>query len=216
MSKIILGDCLEVMKTYKDNQFDLVITDPPYGIGAASKTFIRQGKQTGKSKAVSGLNYTASDWDSFTPTQEYFDEMIRVSKNQIIFGGNYFAEYLSNSSCWIVWDKDNGENLYADCELAWTSFTSAVRKFTHKWQGMLQHDMKNKDHRYHPTQKPLRLMRWCLSTYAKEGNTILDPFMGSGTTLRACKDLGFDCTGIEISPDYVKIAQDRLKQEVLL
>ena len=168
-----------------------------------------------RTKLGKAKDYGSLDWDNQIPSKEYFNEMRRISKNQIIFGGNYFAEHLANSPCWIVWDKDNTGD-FADCELAWTSFKTAVRKFTHRWNGMIQHDMKNKDYRYHPTQKPLRLMRWCLSKYAKEGDTILDPFMGSGTTLRAAKDLGFDCVGIEINPDYVKIAQDRLKQEVLL
>lgn len=208
--EMIEGDCLEVMKTYPDNYFDLVLTDPPYGINEAA------GKNKSRGHLAKSRDYGNLDWDKAIPNRAYFDEMRRVSKNQIIFGGNYFVEYLPNSPCWIVWNKDNGTNDFADCELAWTSFGSAVRMFTHRWNGMLQHDMKNKDERYHPTQKPLRLMRWCLAQYSKEGDKILDPFMGSGTTLRAAKDLGREATGIEINQDYISAAKLRDKQEVLL
>lgn len=216
MGKIILGNCLEVMRGFADNQFDLILTDPPYGIDVISKTY--QNKKTKPGKALAHKTQYSNDltWDKTTPTQEYFDEMRRVSKHQIIFGGNYFTDKLPQSNCWLVWDKVNGDNDFADCELVWTSFNSAVRLKKYMWNGMLQQDMKNKEVRYHPTQKPVALIRWCISKYAKEGDKILDPFVGSGTTLRAAKDLGFDCTGIEINPDYVKIAEDRLKQEVLL
>ena len=210
-NKLYNMDCLVFMKGLPDKCFDLVLTDPPYGIGASSKNFIRQGKQTGKSKAVSGLNYEVSEWDNKSPSKEYFDEMIRVSKNQIIFGGNYFVEYLKNSSCWIVWDKNNGDNLYADCELAWTSFDSAVRKIKYTWHGMIQENMKNKDVRFHPTQKPTEVMKWILDKYSKEGETILDPFMGSGTTCVAAKLLKRNYIGIEIDKKYCKIAEDRIK-----
>jgi site-specific DNA-methyltransferase (adenine-specific) len=142
--------------------------------------------------------------------------MIRTSKNQIIFGGNYFAHFLKPSSSWIVWDKDNGESFFADCELAWTSFDKAVRKFKWKWNGMLQEHMgKMKENRVHPTQKPLALMQWCIKNYSEDNMTILDPFMGSGTTLVAAKLLGRNATGIEISEKYCEIARERLRQEVL-
>lgn len=141
--------------------------------------------------------------------------MRRISKNQIIFGGNYFVENLQNSSCWIVWDKNNNGNNFADCELAWTSFKSAVRKFKFTWNGMLQENMKNKENRVHPNQKPVPLMQWCIQNYSKETDVILDPFLGSGTTAVACKNLGRKFIGIEQSPEYCKIAEDRLRQEVL-
>lgn len=154
--------------------------------------------------------------DSRIPAKEYFDEMRRVSKNQVIFGGNYFAEYLGNSSCWLVWDKDNAESFFADCELAWTSFNKAVRKFKWKWFGMLQENMgKNKEFRHHPTQKPLALMEWIIQNYSEPDALILDPFLGSGTTTRACLNLNRRFIGIEISPEYCKIAEQRLKQGVL-
>ena len=146
-----------------------------------------------------------------------FDEIRRVSRNQIIFGGNYFIEHLTNSSCWIVWDKDNGESFFADCELAWTSFDTAVRKFKWKWNGMLQEEMgANKEFRHHPTQKPIELFKWILENYSEEGQTILDPFLGSGTTLIAAKQLNRNAIGIEISPEYCEIAKQRLSQSILL
>lgn len=207
MSKIILGDCLEVMRGYADNQFDLVLTDPPYGKKASKGT---NGFGSAKNR-----RYT-DDWDNFAPTQEYFDELCRVSRHQIIFGGNYFSDKLPPSNCWIVWDKKGNHkfnNPFADCELIWTSFNKVVKKYTVVAQGFVK---DSKDIVVHPTQKPTELLKMILTDFAKEGWTILDPFAGSGSTLVAGKDLGFDVTGVEISPEYVKIAQDRLKQEVLL
>lgn len=141
--------------------------------------------------------------------------MLRVSKNQIIFGGNYYADWLPASSCWIVWHKDNMGTDFADCELAWTSYKTAVRYFRWRWNGMLQENMANKEQRYHPTQKPLPLMKWILNKYAKEGSTIFDPFMGSGTSMVAAKEMGFDYIGCDIDERYVKITEMRLNQEVL-
>jgi site-specific DNA-methyltransferase (adenine-specific) len=207
--QLILGNCLEVMREYPDNAFDLCLTDPPYGIGEAA------GKNKSRGKLAVSKDFGNLSWDDAIPSREYFDEIRRISKNQIIFGGNYFVEYLSNSSCWLVWDKDNGMSDFADCELAWTSFKSAVRYYRYRWNGMLQEDMKNKETRVHPTQKPLSLMRWCLENYSKPGDSVIDPFMGSGTTLRACKDMGRPSVGIDITPEYIEIAKQRLGQEVL-
>lgn len=208
-NRVIWGDCLEGMKLLPDKSIDLIITDPPYGIGEAA------GKNKSRSVLARSKDYGELRWDDEGPSSVIFDEMKRVSKNQIIFGGNYFAACLGNSSCWIVWDKDNGENDFADCELAWTSFPSAVRKFKFKWQGMLQEDMKHKEIRVHPTQKPAELIRWLLGKFAKQGEIILDPFMGSWTTARACKDLGFTFLGFELEENYCRIGEERLKQEVL-
>ena len=207
-------DCLETMKRMPDKSIDLILTDPPYGIGI-SKTGLVGGSDS-KSKLAKLKQYTASDWDAKIPSREVFEEMFRVSKNQVIFGGNYFVEYLQNSPCWIVWDKDNGNTSFADCELAWTSFDTSVRLKRYRWNGMLQENMKHKEERYHPTQKPVPLMRWILAKYAKEGDVIYDPFMGSGTTARACADLGFAYIGSEISKEYCDIAEERLRQGVLL
>ncbi len=204
---IICGDSLEIMRGFKDKQFDLVLTDPPYGIGAYKNGTMGGGVMAKQSR------FEATTWDDSIPSREYFDEMRRVSKNQIIFGGNYFIEYLSNSPCWVVWDKDNGDNYFADAELAWTSFDTAVRKFRFRWQGMLQEDMKNKEHKFHPTQKPIEVMRFCLENYSEDGQTILDPFAGGGSTILAAKQLQRAATGIEINPAYAEIARKRLENQ---
>ena len=208
INKVTQGDCLELMKQLPDKSIDLILTDPPYGIGEA------KGKNKSRCKLAKAKDYGISEWDDHIPNKEVFDEIFRVSKNQIIFGGNYFVENLKNSPCWIVWDKNNSGD-FADCELAWTSFKTAVRKFKWTWNGMIQENMKNKEVRKHPTQKPIELMRWCLENYSKEGDLVLDPFLGSGTTARACKDLKRDFIGFEISKEYCEVARDRLKQEVL-
>src|SRR3990167_4707343 len=149
LNKVILGDCLEVMKGMPDKCVDLVLTDPPYGIGITKNSWqnykdpeeykrrIKEGKKVRGQGLAIPKEYIGEDWDSAIPSKEYFCEIFRVSKNQVIFGGNYFVEYLKNSPCWIVWDKNNGGNNFADCELAWTSFKSAVRKFKYTWNGML-------------------------------------------------------------------------------
>ena len=214
LNKIIQGDCLEVMKTFKDKEFDVVITDPPYGIGISKNGTVGGGSKRGNAK-----DFGKSDWDNNIPTKEYFDEMIRISKNQIIFGGNYFIEYLTNSPCWLVWDKRGGvmpTRTFADGEIAWTSFKSPLRIFRFIWDGMIQENMKNKEKRWHPTQKPLPLMKWIIENYTQPTDKILDPYMGSGSTLVASKELNRDCVGIEISPEYCKIAEDGLRQETLL
>ena len=222
---VILGDCLEVMKGFAEKQFDLILTDPPYGINVGGKPRERERVQVGIGAVAFGKSggkgfippksYRGFD-DTQIPSKEVFNEMRRISKNQIIFGGNYFTEHLPPSSCWVVWDKDNAESFFADCELAWASFPLAVRKFKWRWFGMLQEQMgENKEFRHHPTQKPIELFKWILENYSKEGQTILDPFLGSGTTLVAAKQLNRNATGIEISEDYCEIAKRRLEQSTL-
>jgi DNA modification methylase len=184
---------------------DLLLTDPPYGIGEAA------GKNKGRGLLAKPKDYGNASWDNETSPGVY--EAIKQAEHSIIFGGNFYN--LPPSSCWLVWDKDNAGTDFADCELAWTNFKSAVRLFRYRWNGMLQGNMKDKEVRQHPTQKPLPLMKWCVENYSEPGQIILDPFMGSGTTLRACKDLGRKCIGIEREEDYVKVAVDRLRQEVL-
>lgn len=142
--------------------------------------------------------------------KKIFDEIFRISKNQIIWGGNYFAAYLNNSSCWIVWDKDNGTNDFADCELAYTNFSSAVRKYLYRWNGCLQGNMKEKEIRIHPTQKPVPLFQWCLQNYSKEGDLILDCFSGSGTTAVACHNLHRRFICIEKDKEYYEASVKRL------
>jgi len=210
INKIICGDCLEVMKDMPDKCVDLVLTDPPYG-----KMWTRGKNAIGLLKEQNENDKTI--WD-IKPTKEYFDEIFRVSKNQIIFGGNYFTDYLYPSNCWIVWDKLGnlklGEQIpFADCELAWTSFTKVVKKFVCRSAGFIK---DTKDIRQHPTQKPTELMKWIIGKYANESDLILDCFMGSGSTLVAAKQLGRKFIGIEINPEYCKIAEDRLRQEMLV
>jgi len=207
LNKIYCGDCLPLMKEMPDKSVDLVLTDPPY-----SDNFLKFDYSTGR-KHKGGLggikHHFISPHLSEIPDGRCFLEMYRVSKNQIIWGGNYFA--LFPSSCWLVWDKENTAN-FADAELAWTSFQTAVRIFKYKWSGMLQGDMSHKEIREHPTQKPLPLMMWCIENYTKPGDTVLDPFMGSGTTCVACKKLGRNYIGIDKEPQYVAIAEKRLEK----
>lgn len=203
LNKIYLGDCLEVMKEIPDKSIDLVLTDPPYGLG-------RNNHENNKSrfKLADPTDFGIVDWDNSPPGNKYFKEMIRISKNQIIFGGNFFN--LPPSSCWIVWDKDRSGD-FADCELAWTSFPSAVRKVKFRWNGMLQENMAKKEERYHPTQKPVELFKWILEKYSKPGEIICDPFLGSGTTAIACMKLQRQFIGIEKEPKYYEIALSRIK-----
>ena len=201
-------DCMDLMARYEDNYFDLAIVDPPYGIDVTNQS---QGKGGGVAKKI---EYKKTDWDKIAPNQTYFKELKRVSKNQIIWGANHFIENIpnANSSCWVVWDKDNGSTDFADCELAYTSFNTAVRKIKWKWSGMLQQDMKNKEIRIHPTQKPVKLYEWLLMNYAKENYKILDTHLGSGSIAIACHNLGFELTGCELDKDYYEAAMKRIEQ----
>ena len=223
INKVIQGDCLEIMRGMPDKSVDLVLTDPPYGINVGGKSRERErervivgiaaipfGNKGRNKRIVAPKSYTGFD-DTRIPSAEIFEEMRRVSKNQIIFGGNYFTVHLPSSSCWSVWDKDNAESFFADCELAWTSFNTAVRKVKWRWFGMLQGDMKNKEERVHPTQKPVPVMSWILENYSEKNQTILDPFLGSGTTAVAAKALNRNFIGIEISEKYCAIARERLQ-----
>lgn len=210
INKVICGDCLEIMKHIPDGAVDLVLTDPPYGIGESNEKNMSRGNW------ANPTDYGYYNWDKERMSLSQCKMLMAVSKNQIIFGGNYFIDYLYPTPCWIVWDKDNGKSDFADCELAWGSFDSTVRKFKWRWQGMLQEKMgKQKEFRVHSTQKPLALMRWIVEKYSAPNQLILDPFLGSGTTAVACKQLGRRFIGIEINPDYCKIAEDRLRQEEL-
>ena len=200
---LYLGDCLEILPTL--GKVDAVITDPPYGIGADRN--LRANKRHGKA-AVASKDYGAADWDSKAPPQDALDLIAQQGKWSIFWGGNYF--HFDPSACWLVWDKDNGDNGYADCELAWTNLPRAVRKFRWRWMGMLQELAgSNKEEREHPTQKPVELLKWCIEL-CPESATILDPFMGSGTTGVACMNLGRKFIGIEIEPKYFEIAVERL------
>ena len=201
---------MKLMARYEDNHFDLAIVDPPYGIGEDGKSNHSRGLLATPTK------YTPKDWDNSAPSKLYFAELKRVSKNQIIFGANHFIENIptANSSCWVVWDKDNTGD-FADCELAYCSFKTAVRKFKFTWNGMLQGDMKNKEVRIHPTQKPVKLYEWLLMNYAKEGDKILDTHLGSGSIALACHNLGFDLTACELDKEYFDASIKRLTDHQL-
>lgn len=203
---IYLGDCAEILPAL--DPYDLVLTDPPYGIGEAA------GRNKSRSKLATAKDYGTSNWDDAPPDGDLIAMVRGAGRSQIIFGGNYFA--LPPSSCWLVWDKDNGTSDFADCELAWTNLPCAVRRKKYRWAGMLQENMGAKEHRVHPTQKPLFIMTWCISLVKPTPTTIIDPFMGSGTTLRAAKDLGIRCIGIEREEKYCAAAVERLRQGVLL
>jgi len=198
---LILGDCLQVMPTL--GRFDAVVTDPPYGIGRAA------GMGGGGIRlAGDARRYTASAWDDGRPSPEAFTAMREVGDLHIIWGGNYFADVLPQSGKWLFWDKCQTMPSYSDGELAWTSLSGeAVKQFTYNGSGM-QAKEKN---RVHPTQKPVALMEWCLG-FLPDAKTILDPFMGSGTTLVACQRMGRAGTGIELDPDYFAIACKRVDE----
>lgn len=202
---VIHWDSLEYMKSLPDKCIDLVLTDPPYGIWESWKS------NHSRWKLAKAKKYTDFWWDNEIPKKEVFNEIKRISKNQIIWGWNYFIETLENSSCWIVWDKDNWETDFADCELAWTNYKTAVRKFKFKWMGMLQENMKNKEVRFHPTQKPKELFKWCLENYSQPWDIILDCFAWSWTTAVACIELWRQYIVIEKEKDYVDVIEKRIR-----
>lgn len=199
-------DCMEYMRGLPDKAFDLAIVDPPYGINIADTTtgtVIRNksDKDTLKRKS----------WDTKTPDSEYFNEMFRVSANQIVWGGNYFGDILGYCKAPILWDKENGDSLYADGELAWTSagLPRNLKIWRHKWCGAFK-DSERGATKIHPTQKPVALYRWLLKNYAKPGQRILDTHLGSGSIAIACDIEGFDLVGCEIDADYIAAARKRL------
>lgn len=204
-------DCMEFMKSKPDKFYDLAIVDPPYGINHSIIAGKQSGSQYGNA-ATSKKHYITKDWDKQSPMIEYFNDLIRVSKNQIIWGANHFISKIPyDSSYWIVWDKDNGDNNFADCELAYTSFDKAVRKFKWTWNGMLQQNMSKKQERIHPTEKPIELYRWILQKYAKPNDKILDTHGGSFSHAIACHMEGFDLDICELDKDYFNDAVQRFK-----
>lgn len=190
---------MSLMAEYDDNHFDLAIVDPPYGIGMAEMNGGYSGKSPHKKK----------QWDRTSPSLEYFAELRRVSNNQIIWGANHMTEkIMSNSPCWIVWDKRPMPPSFASCELAYTSF----KKNAATWSGKTGHEVATQD-RIHPTQKPVALYKWLLDKYAEAGQTILDTHLGSGSIAIACHYAGHHLTACELDEDYFKAACDRIKKE---
>jgi site-specific DNA-methyltransferase (adenine-specific) len=206
VSEVFNTDCLEAMKSYPDNYFELAIVDPPYGIGF--------GEFNRTNKASNGQRYKAnkyknSKWDDDIPSDEYFSELMRVSKNQIIWGGNYFPQLWQNGcKGFIFWYKHQPVNNFAKGELAWTSFNKPAQCFDYMYYGSLNRDLVQ----LHPTQKPVKLYRWLLKNYAKPGDKILDTHLGSGSSRIACDMEGFDFTGYELDEDYYKASIKRFNE----
>jgi site-specific DNA-methyltransferase (adenine-specific) len=193
--KITNEDNMLLMARYPDNYFDLAIVDPPYGININESIGRRKGeKHSGYKKAI---------WDNKIPTKEYFEQLFRVSKNQIIWGGNYFLDYLSATPCFLMWDKGFSEDVtFAQFEMAWTSFKTSSKKFNHSH---IQNDKQ------HPTQKPVKLYKWILDKYAKPNDKILDTHLGSGSIAIACHDYKFDLTACELDKEYFDKAMQRIE-----
>jgi len=190
-------DNMLLMRRYEDNYFDLAIVDPPYGININ----VSMGRRKGNKKSD---YHKFAGGDSAIPTADYFKELFRVSKNQIIWGGNYMTDHITPSPCWLLWDKGFSEDVtFAQFEMAWTSFNSSAKKYD-------KHP--NQLNRIHPTQKPVNLYEWTLDRYAKEGDKILDTHLGSGSIAIACHNLGFDLVGCELDTEYYEAACKRLKQ----
>jgi DNA modification methylase len=201
------GDCRDILPTLEP--VDLLLTDPPYGIGEAA------GKNKSRGKLATAKDYGIANWDNERVSNEIILLALGLSKSSIIFGGNYYSDILTANTCWLVWDKQiTGD--FADCELAWTNLNGSVRKITYIWNGMIK---KKPEQRWHPTQKPHDVMTWCIHQADRKQKfiheSILDPFMGSGSTLRAAKDLNRKAIGIELEEKYCEIAAKRLSQEVL-
>jgi len=221
MIELLNIDCMEYMATLPDKAFDLAIIDPPYGINFDGNTTVK-GKG-GKAGTFSNKqHHDKKGWDNERPSAEYFDELRRVSKNQIVWGGNYFADLLPPKKGWIFWDKKitNANNTnFSDGELAWTSFDCILRRFTYDWIGFGYLNNPQGEKKIHPTQKPIRLYKWLLKNYAKEGDRILDTHLGSGSSAIAALDGGFDFVGCEIDADYYAAAVKRFnihKQQLVL
>jgi len=231
ISEVTNEDCMEGMARYPDKYFDLAIVDPPYGIRAVQRMYKgRAGYVNPKEKyGVKKANHTIKDWDNQRPSAEYWDELFRVSKNQIVWGANYFTDYLPLSRGWVFWDKDvNGD--FSKGELAWTSFDFALKKVLYVWDGMRQGQQVNKtpckggnwkqgnpcglEKRNHPTQKPVALYKWLLQNYAKQGDKILDTHLGSGSSRIAAYEMGFDFTAFELDKDYFEAQEKRYNNHI--
>ena len=211
LNRIINDDCLNVMKQIPDKYFDLCLTDPPYGINIEKMNFTNSTKG-----GVCKRNDYSNCFTDDKVSKDVFDEIIRVSKNQIIFGGNYYTEYLESTQGWIVWNKKGDgrySNDFADGELAWTSLNKPLKIYHYLWTGMIQQNMKNKEKRIHPTQKPVDLFGMILRDYSKEGDKIFDPFSGSGTTAVACHRGKRQFLCVEKDEVYFQKSVERLEEE---
>lgn len=213
--EILNIDCMEFMKRCDGNFFDLAVVDPPYFDGPQKSGYYGNGYSNLGVKRNSYYSQPGS-WE--IPDENYFKELFRVSKNQIIWGANHFADkFKSDSSCWIVWNKDNGSSSFADAELAYTSFDTAVRIFKYMWNGMHQGSLggntKLNEKRIHPTQKPTALYRWIFENYAKPGQKVLDTHLGSGSSAIAAHYYGLNFVGCELDEKCFRAAETRIKKE---
>jgi site-specific DNA-methyltransferase (adenine-specific) len=214
ISEVYNMDCMEGMAKYPDKYFDLAIVDPPYGINADLKNNGVNGKNHLKNSKAKINNYKTG-WDSNIPDDNYFNELYRVSNKQIIWGGNYFNLF----GGFLYWHKNVTMPTYSTGELAWLSWLNKIDFVEITWHGMLQQDMKNKEARIHPTQKPIKLYKWLLTNYAKQGDKILDTHLGSGSSRIAAYDMGFDFVGFELDEDYFDAQEKRFndfKQQLKL
>jgi site-specific DNA-methyltransferase (adenine-specific) len=202
-------DNMAMMARYPDKYFDLAIVDPPYGIDADVKN--NTNKMQSTKSATKSKKYGSQLWDSETPNGLYFNELFRVSKNQIVWGANYFGLI----GGMIYWHKNVTMPTYSTGEIAWISWLNKIDFVDITWHGMLQVDMKNKEHRIHPTQKPVALYKWMLDKYAKPNDKILDTHLGSGSIAIACHDYGFDLTACELDPEYFEAAMKRINNHKL-
>jgi site-specific DNA-methyltransferase (adenine-specific) len=228
VSEVKLMDCMEGMKAYPDNYFELAIVDPPYGINVAKMAYTQEDnrpckQKNGQTLTVKKLKYKHGTWDKAPPPDEYFSELFRVSKNQLIWGENYLPPKFRGGR--IVWNKLVPEGVsFSDCEIAFCSFHERVRYVEYMWAGMMQGegfanpkvqkgDKSKNEKRIHPTQKPIALYKWLLSKYAKQGDKILDTHLGSGSSRIAAYLMGFDFYGFEIDPDYFAAQEKRFKEQ---
>jgi site-specific DNA-methyltransferase (adenine-specific) len=210
-----ITDCLEAMKKIPDKSVDLILTDPPYGIQIDKMGFVTSGPI--KVGGAYRNDYRGTNWDSKRISVEMINEMLRISKNQIIFGGEHYTDILAPTRCWILWDKrccEKNSNDFADGEMAWTSFDKPTRVFRYLWYGMLQDNMLKKEERVHPTQKPVSLFAWILENFSKPTDIILDPFLGSGTTLIACRKTNRVGMGFEINSEYESVIRKRYMADI--
>jgi len=198
------GDCLEIIKGFPKENVDLVLTDPPYGIKITKNKTVGGGSKRGKVKQINTI-----DWDNKV-NKQYFDLMFEISKNQIIWGGNYYIDFLRPTRCILVWYKRDNLPIrsFADCEIAWTSFNKNSMVFNCRWDGFIRDSKEKKVG--HPTQKALEVFKWCVLEFSNKGDLILDPFIGSGTTAVACERLNRRWIGIELNEEYCEIAKRRI------
>ena len=202
-------DCMDAMREFPDKFFDLAIVDPPYGIGEDGRKRDSRIIPSATWRNPIANNYHIANWDNERPSEQYFNELFRVSKNQIIWGFNHFIDFLSPTSSVVVWDK-RASGDFSDCEIAWTSHKKAIRKFEWLWDGFKK---QKPEDRIHPTQKPIALYTWLLQNYAHRGDKILDTHVGSASSLIACHRMGFEYWGYELDQDYFKAASERLARE---